>query len=181
MFKDIRKITEAYKKQKVDLPLNHRERFKNKLATLPKKHPKNNKIRALAIAAAAIILMVLGLVLKYTTQDKVEEIPVEMLDLATVSPELKQLETNYLTAINYEMLGIQPNEQNKALLDFYFQRIGHLASEYDTLTEAVITQEISEELIDKLIDNLKQRLQLLLELKEKLKEQQNENITTQNV
>lgn len=179
MFKDIRKITEAHHKQKADLPINHRERFENKLKSLPQRPRKN--YWPMGIAATAVLLMALGIFLKYTASDRTGTVPVEVVDLATVSPELKQLETNYLAAINYEMLGIQPNAQNQALLDGYFEKIGRLAKEYEAITEEVITQEIDEELIDKLIDNLKQRLQLLLELKEKLKEQKDENTTVQNV
>lgn len=179
MYRDIRKFTGDHQKQKTDLPINHRERFERKLAFLPQQRKKNNW--AMGVAAAAIILMALGFVLKYSAGSAEDELPMEPIDLAMVSPELKQLETNYLTAINYEMLGIEANEGNRAILDDYFKKVDSLSKEYDHLAKAVVTQDIDEQLIDRLIDNLKQRLQLLLELKEKLKnlkENKNENNTT---
>ena len=95
---------------------------------------------------------------------------VKVVDLGSVSPEMKQIENYYLTAINYEMASIEPNDENKVVLDTYLKKIAELTAEYKQLSIDLTEKEINEKTVNALINNLQLRLQLLLDLKDTINE-----------
>ncbi|MDY7395174.1 hypothetical protein UMM65_07960 [Aureibaculum sp. 2210JD6-5] len=176
MLKDIKDILKENSTEKLELPLNHRQRFENRLQKLEPKKAKNYIF--LKIAASILVLISVGYFLIQNNSIETA-IPDEKIDLATISPELKQIENNYITAINYEMLGIEATEDNKEILDAYLEKVALLSEEYNALSKKLITDEINENTVNALINNLQLRLQLLLELKDKLTELKT-NKTLQN-
>ncbi|MET2984488.1 hypothetical protein [Aureibaculum conchae] len=167
MLKDIKDILKENSTEKLELPLNHRQRFENRLQKLEPKKKKNYGF--LKIAASILVLISVGYFLIQNNKIQPDSIN-ERIDLAEISPELKQIENSYVTAINYELLGIEANEDNKELLDAYLEKVALLTEEYKVLSEKLITDDINEKIVNGLINNLQLRLQLLLELKDKLSE-----------
>lgn len=175
MLKDIKDILKEDSTEKLELPLNHRQRFENKLQkSVPR---KRKSYLFLKIAASILVLLSVSY---FLIQNNIETTTIDnKIDLAEISPELKQIESNYETAINYEMLGIEATEDNKEILDNYLEKVSSLSEEYKILSKKLITDDINENIVNALINNLQLRLQLLLELKDKLKELKS-NKTIQN-
>lgn len=176
MLKDIKDILKEDSTEKLELPLNHRQRFENRL--LKRQPKKRKKYMFLKIAAAILVLVSAGYFLMQDIIIQSGSID-EKIDLATISPELKLIENNYVTAINYEMLGIDATDDNKEILDSYLEKVASLSEEYKVLSKKLVTHEIDEKTVNDLINNLQLRLQLLLELKDKLTELKS-NKTLQN-
>ena len=167
MLKDIKDILKEDSSKKIDLPLNHRQRFENRLQKI---NPKNRKSYTVLKVAASILILI-GISYYLIPNNNIEPTTVvEKIDLATISPELKQIESNYETAINYEMLGIEVTDDNKELLDSYLEKVALLSEDYKVLSKKLFTDEINEKIVNALINNLQLRLQLLLELNDKLAE-----------
>lgn len=173
MLKDIKDILKENSTEKLELPLNHRQRFENKLQKLEPQKRKNYTF--LKIAASVLVLISVGYFIMQNNKTQSNVID-QKIDLAEISPELKHIENNYVTAINYELLGIEANEHNKELLDAYLEKIALLTDEYTVLSKKLVTDDINEEIVNGLINNLQLRLQLLLELKDKLKELKSDKI-----
>jgi len=164
-------IRELIKKEQeaVELPVDHKNRFEQRLKSL---HNSQKKSHFYFLKIAASIIVLVGLAYTFwpatTVMDPTEQL--ENYDIATVSPELKEIENNYVAAINFEMLGIVLTDENKALIDAYLKKVAELEKDYKQLTNDLINKEVKEEIVDALIDNLQLRLQLLVELKDNLKE-----------
>ena len=181
MPKDIREILKSDLKSSLKLSSDHREKFDSKLHQFHK--PKQRNYYFIKIAASIILLISLGFF--FSQQEGVESQTQEVkaVDLASVSPEMKQIENYYLTAINYEMASIEPNDENKVVLDTYLKKIAELTAEYKQLSIDLTEKEINEKTVNALINNLQMRLQLLLDLKDTINEMNtskkinNENIT----
>jgi len=81
------------------------------------------------------------------------------------------------------MANIEPNDENKVVLDTYLKKIAELTAEYRKLCIDLTEKEINEKTVNALITNLQMRLQLLLDLKDTIneikssKKIKNENIT----
>ena len=176
MLKDIKEIIKENEGEKLEMLSNHRQRFENRLQ---KQQPKKRKnYLFLKIAASILILISAGYFL-IGNNDLQPDVIDEKIDLAAISPELKQIENNYETAINYELLGIEVTDNNKEILDSYLEKVSVLSDDYKVLSKKLITDDINENIVNALINNLQLRLQLLLELKDKLKEIKS-NKTIQN-
>lgn len=177
MLKDLKDILKEDSTEKLELPLNHRQRFENRLQKLEPKKRKNYMF--LKIAASILILISVGYFLTQSNTIQPDSSIDEKIDLADISPELKQIENNYESAINYEMLGIVATEDNKEILDSYLEKVALLSEDYKVLSKKLVTDEINEKVVNAVINNLQLRLQLLLELKDKLTELKS-NKTLQN-
>ncbi|MCK0131104.1 hypothetical protein MWU59_06255 [Flavobacteriaceae bacterium F08102] len=161
---DLREIIKN-KQELVKLPHNHKKRFEKKLQNL---HAAKRYAPFFLLKLAASVLILIGLAYTFWPETTpVNEI--ENYDIATVSPELKEIENKYVAAINFEMLGIVPTKENKALIDTYLKKVAELEKEYKRLSIDLINKEVKEEIIEALIENLQIRLRLLVELKDNLK------------
>ena len=168
MLKDIRNIIKEESTESLKLSVNHREKFEARLNQMNK--PKRNYYYFLKIAATLILLVSLGYF--FLPSSSTEEITPEakVVDIGNVSPEMKQIENYYLTAINYEMSNIEPSPENKAVLDTYLKKIAELTDAYKQLSIDLTEKDINEQTVNALITNLQMRLQLLLDLKDTLNE-----------
>ena len=168
MLKDIRNIIKEESSESLKLSADHREKFEARLNQINK--PKQKFYYFLKIAAALILLVSLGYFFLPPGSTKEITPEVKVVDIGSVSPEMKQIENYYLTAINYEMSNIEPSPENKLVLDTYLKKIAELTDEYKQLSIDLTEKEINEKTVNALITNLQLRLQLLLDLKDTLNE-----------
>jgi len=168
MPKDIREILKEESNDSLKLSSNHRERFEDRLVQLHR--PKMKNYRFLKIAATVALLLSLGYF--FIPKDTIQQTDGDekVVDLGSVSPEMKQIENYYLTAINYEMANLEPTPESKIVLDTYLKKINELTEQYKQLSKNLTEKEINEKTINALITNLQLRLQLLLELKDTIQE-----------
>ena len=184
MPKDIRDILKDAEHNQLELPKNHRMRFENRLEQM---HiPKKKNYFFLKIAASLTLLVSFGYFAfnTNTTTPQVEEIlESKITNLSSISPEMKQIENYYLTAINYEIASLELIPENQEILDDYLEKIGKLDADYKRLNKELSEKGINEKTINSLITNLQLRLQLLVQLKDTLSEiktsknKENENTT----
>lgn len=176
-------IREKLNKDKMlrELPKDHRSLFEQRLQKELHRN-SNSPGRYLMIAASVIVLFSLGYLITQVQQSPRQKLqPVSAkVSLQEFSPELKKVETYYLTAISFEMANLKVTEENKMLLDSYFRKMNALSKEYQLQSGKLDINTVDEELINNLIDNLQMRLQLMIELKnelKKLKSKKNEDDT----
>ncbi|MGB5323777.1 hypothetical protein [Lutimonas sp.] len=176
-------IKEKLKKEKMERELSndHRSVFEKKLQK--ELHSSSGgTFQYLMIAASVVLLFTMGYLLTFTQDSPSEKIqtPSAKVSLEEFSPELKKIETYYLTAINLELANLEVTDANKLVLQEYFRKMNTLTNEYKLQSEQLQINKIDEELINNLIDNLQMRLQLMIELKnelKKLKSKENEKHT----
>jgi len=171
MPRDIRDILKEDSNKTLELSSNHKDRFEKKLQQLHKS--KTNNYWFLKIAASIVLLVSLGYFFFPKEGNTIPTLPTDeakIVNLGSISPEMQQIESYYLTAINYEMASIEPSPENKVILDKYLEKIAQLTEEYKQLSIELSEKGIDEETINALITNLQLRLQLLLELKDTIKE-----------
>lgn len=176
-------IKEKLKKEKMlrELSNDHRSVFEKKLQK--ELHgTSGGTFQYLMVAASIVLLFSMGYLLTFTQDSPIEkkQPPSAKVSLEEFSPELKKIETYYLTAINLELANLDLTDGNKLVLQEYFRKMNSLTNEYKLLSEQLEINKIDEELINNLIDNLQMRLQLMIELKnelKKLKSKENEEHT----
>lgn len=161
-----------------DLPSGHRDLFEKKLDK--KLHQKSPDLRhILMVAASVLFLFSVGFM--YNRTNQLPEVnsgsgSASQVSLEEFSPELKKIETYYLTAINVELASLEVTDGNQAILDSYLRKLSTLAEDYDQKSKQLDIHKFDEDLINALIDNLQMRLHLMIELKNELKKiKTNEN------
>ena len=146
---------------------------------------KKNSFFFLKIAASVMLVVSVGY-FAFNSNPVVVDSPIEatkIVDLNSVSPEMKQIEDYYLTAINYEIASLEITPENQVILDDYLDKIGKLTDDYIRLNKVISEKGINEKTVNAMITNLQVRLQLLLQLKDTLNEmktsknKKNENAT----
>jgi len=183
MPKDIREILKEAQTNSKELKESHRQRFEQRLQQLQK--PKKNNYLFLKIAASITVILSIGYVSFFNKLADIEQQFNEpkITDLSSISPEMKQIEDYYLTAINYEISSLEITTENQEILDDYLEKIGKLTDDYQRLNTELSDKGINEKIINALITNLQLRLQLLVQLKDTLNEmkilknKENENTT----
>lgn len=199
MAQDLRKLFARERENKVEaMKEGHESRFLAKLEEkIPKKEVKerSNSFFWLRIAASMLILLGLATYFFFGTNG-VEENPkttiaekdnmqeqYQGISLGDLSPDLKKVESYYVTNINLELSDLEFSGDNKTIIDSYMLRLSELDKEYKRLTVELNEIGPNDDTINALIQNLQLRLQLLQKLKTKLNqlkssknEQKSENI-----
>jgi len=184
MPKDLRDILKEAQSNPRELKKGHRVKFEERLAELHE-NKKKNSFFFLKIAASLMLVVSVGYFTFNNNSIEVDS-PIEatkIVDLKSVSPEMKQIEDYYLTAINYEIASLETTPENQAILDDYLDKIGKLTDDYTRLNKEISEKGINEKTVNAMITNLQLRLQLLLQLKDTLyemktsKNKKNENTT----
>ncbi|WP_372944780.1 hypothetical protein [Muriicola sp.] len=194
MKQDLRKLFEAERAKKHSMKEGHELRFEEKLSeAFPEK--QRSFYYPIGMAASVVVLLGLGFVfyqqlqtelpVKTTVVDKqpVAEEPYA-ISLGDLSPDLKKVETYYVSSINLELSRLDLSEDNKEIVDDFMGRLSELNAEYRDLNRELNEIGPNEQTIEALIRNLQLRLQLLLKLKEKLnhlKSSNNETVTNNTV
>lgn len=176
MPKDLREMLQEEIKDTGKLSNNHRSNFEAKLQQELHSNKKKN-YQFLKIAASFLVIIGLGSSIFYfsnsTVTSTVEKAKIE--SLGSISPELKKIENYYLVSINSEISSLEETQENKELLDGYFEKISELSTDYKLLTKELNEEGLNEKTIIALIDNLQLRLKLLYQLKGQLNELKNLN------
>lgn len=168
MSNDIREIIKDNKSNSMKLSDGHRNRFEARLRELHS--PNRKKFTFLKIAASIVFLISIGYIFIHKDLVQQTDSDTKVVDLGTISPEMKQIENYYLMAINYEMANLETTPQSKTLLDTYLKKITELTNQYKEISNNLTENEINEKTINTLITNLQLRLQLLIELKDTMQE-----------
>jgi hypothetical protein len=163
-------IEKHLEKTQNELPKNHRQRFENKLKE--QLHSKSKKNYWFLKIAASLLLLISITYITFNTT-KTQENAIEKISLGSLSPELEKIENYYVTAINYEILQLEINDETKPILEKYLSKIKQLTKQYKAESAQLSIDSINEKSINALIDNLQMRLQLLLQLKGKLQQIKN--------
>lgn len=176
---DIKKLlAKEFKNSNLDLPLNHRKRFEDKLHKELHTN-KKNKFSVIKIAANFLLLVSLGILITFNLKNK--KTVKQNYTLGSLSPELEKIERYYTNAITYELTQLEINDENQPILDKYFTKIEELTNQYKLESTQLNIDDINEKTINALIDNLQMRLQLLLHLKEQLNSIKNKNNEKNNI
>ncbi len=91
-----------------------------------------------------------------------------LLTLSDISPDLKKVETYFISSINVELAHLKVTKEDQEMVDAYLTKIKDLGKEYDNLNQELNTIGVNDMTITALIENLKTRLQLLQRLKTNL-------------
>ncbi len=97
------------------------------------------------------------------------------LTLADLSPDLKKVETYFISSINAELANLKVTPDEQEMVDAYLEKVKELGQEYENLTKELNTIGVNDMTITALIENLKMRLQLLQRLKKNLNQLKKEN------
>ncbi|MEO9513840.1 MAG: hypothetical protein ABJN84_13105 [Flavobacteriaceae bacterium] len=134
----------------------------------------------LGIAASVVLVFGLGIYFLSTSMKAdpaIDTVVVEnetsqkngsAISLGDLSPDLKKIESYYVTNINLELSGLEFTGDNKDVIDGYMERLAELDKEYGRLNADLNEFGPNDQTIEALIKNLQLRLQLLQKLKSKL-------------
>ena len=180
MARDIRALFKDDKITHEEMPLNHEDRFLQKLEkALPEKKTFNSNW--MKIAASVVLLLGLSfgafkyfqvLVVEGTNNTVANSDIKKTKTLGDISPGLKKVEDYYLASINLELSKIKYTSETKDIFDGYLKQLDELNKEYERLSVELTESGPSELTVNALIDNLKYRLNLLYRLRAQLKELQ---------
>ncbi|SNZ00303.1 hypothetical protein [Flagellimonas pacifica] len=184
MGRDLRELFEKERESKAyPMKKGHEDRFLSKLEVkLPREEieKKSNSFFWIRIAAAVVILF--GTAVYFFFNRAKEDIPtntqvaerdspnekINTVSLGDLSPDLKKIESYYVTNINLELSELDFTGDNKVIVDSYMERLGELYKEYRRLTMELNEIGPNDDTINALIQNLQLRLQLLQKLRTKL-------------
>ena len=151
-----------------ETPSQHQKRFLDKLNASEKSSVKRlNWWKPLSIAASIAVLVAIGsLFLKANPSE---------LDLASVSPEMKQTQSFFTTTINEELSTLKSltDPQAKSLVDDALKRITLLEEEYNGLKKDLAISGNDKRVIYAMISNFQNRIDLLEQVIEKIEEIKN--------
>ncbi|MCL6265294.1 hypothetical protein [Flagellimonas myxillae] len=184
MAQDLREMFKKDREKKTySMKKGHEDRFLSKLEEeLPEGAAAKRKGGMFWLKIAASIIVVFGLaayffggfntvepVPKTQVVDNVpQEAEVQSISLGDLSPDLKKIESYYVTNINLELSGLEFSDDNRDIIDGYMERLAQLDGEYKALNEELNSVGPNDQTINALIMNLQLRLQLLQKLKSKL-------------
>ena len=178
MARDIRALFKDDKITDEEMPLNHEDRFLQKLEkALPEKKTFNSNW--MKIAASVVLLLGLSfgafkyfqvLVVEGTNNTVANSDIKKTKTLGDISPGLKKVEDYYLASINLELSKMSYTPETKDLFDGYLVQLNELDMEYQSLSLEMTVSGPNELSVNALIDNLKLRLNLLYRLRTQLKE-----------
>ena len=102
------------------------------------------------------------------TPEKKKEKEKRHLTLSDISPDLRKVETFFISSIKVELAKINASEEEQEMVVAYLQKVKELGAEYENLNEELNTIGVNDMTIMAMIENLKIRLQLLQRLQKKL-------------
>nr|WP_299384309.1 hypothetical protein [Allomuricauda sp.] len=184
MAQDLRKMFEQEREQKkYSMKEGHEARFLTRLEEELQELPvpqKSKKIWWFGIAASVVVLCGLGIYF-FTASSTIDPGPetqvvgndseassTQTISLGDLSPDLKKIESYYVTNINLELSELEFSGDNKAIIDSFMERLAELDVEYKALNAELNNVGPNDQTINALIKNLQLRLQLLQKLKSKL-------------
>ena len=143
-----------------DTPQGHQARFMSRLNQQHEKPVQNkrNWWRPLSIAAGFLVLISLGISISEPEENSAE--------LASVSPEMEQAESFFVSTINEELATLKgfETEETKAIIDDALTRLDRLEKNYDQLKVDLKESGNDKRVINAMIANFQDRIELLQEV-----------------
>ncbi|UII75217.1 hypothetical protein LV716_13240 [Flagellimonas sp. HMM57] len=183
MAQDIRDLFAKEREKTYTMKKGHEARFLSKMEEeLPGNsiEKKSSSIFWLGIAASLTIIFGLGVhffsasnnIDSDSTPTMVEHVKEDKerntISLGDLSPDLKKIESYYVTNINIQLSDLDYTGDNKIVVDGYMERLAELDKEYSKLNVELNEIGPNDQTITALVKNLQLRLQLLEKLKTKL-------------
>lgn len=136
-------------------PLGHEKRFMDRLNAQQLSKSGRNWWKPISIAASVVIILGLGLTFLKS--------PEQSRELASVSPEMEQTQTFFVSAINNEIDKLKSFEtpETKAMIDDALNRITNLEEEYQQLKLDLVESGNDKRVIYAMIANFQNRIDLL--------------------
>ena len=184
MSRDIKHMLEQERmRAQPGIPDGHEARFLSKLGKkLPEKRRRIFTMQWSRAAAVGLLLISLGWGVYYSFSP---ESPTEkLLTLSDISPELKKVETYFISSINVRLANLKVSEKEKELVDAYLTKLKELGVEYQNLNLELNRIGVNDMTVTALIENLKIQLQLLKRLEKELdhsKQGSHENKSSENI
>lgn len=174
MQKDIRDLLKETHFPAKKLPEKHREEFIQKLKASQKSRKKWLPT-VLKIAAAIALLFSSSYTIIHEINNKDE-----VLQQTALNKQLKEIEAQYLKAINREWNNFLTLTSDSLLINRYDKKLTELQTDYLDISEQYIQDTKNILVIEALIENLQTRLDLLKDIQEhiQLLNQQNEQHET---
>lgn len=140
----------------------HRERFSRKLQQAGKASEKKGKIRRLwtpVISIAASFLLAFFLLGQFLGNN----VAAKNVDLASISPEMKQTQEFYSGLISRELNTIhaQKTPETEAIINDALLQMEKLENEYEDLKKDLANSGKDKRVIHAMIQNFQQRIDLL--------------------
>ncbi|KQC28520.1 hypothetical protein [Flagellimonas eckloniae] len=181
MAQDLRELfAKERKENKYPMKEGHEARFLSKLEEEIPVKKKSGSFIWLRIAASIMVILGLGIYF-FSVSDGVDvdsnpkvvenetsKQQINTISLGDLSPDLKKIESYYVTNISLELSDLEFTGDNKGVIDGYMERLGELDKEYGRLNKDLNEFGPNDQTIEALIKNLQLRLQLLQKLKSKL-------------
>ena len=195
MGKDIRQLFEQERNQpQPNLTEGHEARFLEKLNEQLPQQSNHSKWRIWLPYVAAAVVLITGtwaglfmnpytstedqssIVMQESSEEDKQTTPMNVspqdgdkqITLSDISPDLKKVETYFISSITVGLANLQVSEKEQEMADAYLIKINELDEEYKKLTQELNTIGVNEMTIKALIENLNIRLQLLQRLKRNL-------------
>lgn len=130
---------------------------------------KSNAFPGFRMAASVLVLLGIG-IMSYLIIDNPfnQKEALTAYTLKNISPELKEIESFYVTNIDLTLSYIEKNSENQAFVKRYMKRLSLLKEEYKNLVAEMNEEGPNSQSISVLINNLKLQLELLQELREQI-------------
>ena len=148
-----------------ETPTGHQSRFLEKLQVVEKPRSKvRNWVYPLTIAASIAALVVFG----FLFQNE----PVTQANLASVSPEMEQTESFFVSTINNELLTLKSfnTPETEALVKDALKQISTLEAKYEELKTDLVTSGNDKRVIYAMISNFQNRIDLLQQVIETIEQ-----------
>lgn len=169
MDKKIRALFDKERQMKYPRNPDHEVAFLARLhRELPEK--ERNPFSILKIAATIILIVSMGIAYHTTigTQDRTPSEDRNTVSLGEISPELKQVEDQYLFQIKNLLTNIEGQAKDMEQKERYLNRLSRLQAEQDTILHEIKEDGPSTITIYTLIKNLRLQLELLEELEHEI-------------
>tara|TARA_R110002073_G_scaffold53840_4_gene138870 strand:- start:76592 stop:77131 length:540 start_codon:yes stop_codon:yes gene_type:complete len=147
---------------------NHEDLF---IEQLYKELPIKKRTTFSGFRIAASVLVFIGIAgISYMTLGSPFNQKKELVayTLKSISPELEEIESFYITNINQTLSDIENNSESQAFVTRYMKRLSLLKEEYKNLISEMNEEGPNSLSINVLINNLKLQLELLQELNEQI-------------
>lgn len=166
------KIATLFSQRSFDIkepPIGHFERFEKRLQK--QKTTRNKSWQWMSVAASVILLIGFGFG---------KSVQQNTTDLATISPEMKEVQTYFVSTIHYELKKLEKNRSIKTelMIETALDALEELEDGYRSLVKELQKGIQQKEVIDAMIKNYQQRLEILQNVQQQI--EQHKNINTLN-
>lgn len=148
-----------------ETPDNHQKRFMDRLNASPQMATRGiTWWKPLSIAASILLLVSIAFTLNPSEPEE--------KGLASISPEMEQTQSFFITAINQELETLKSfeSEETNVLIDDTIRRLSLLEVEYDHLKTDLEESGNDKRVIAAMIENFQSRIEILEQVNQTIEE-----------